>query len=361
MRTEVLPGGIYPQISTCAEPRSATPMQGCPSCATRCLQKGVTPETYSPVRHHVLPRSRRRAARRKGIALLPYHHRGQLIRTSMSVTAANSRSNPPPTSAASASSFARRFDAAGAAESHRRLPRRDQRPRKAGEGRRKSSSSASPGGTRLSLQGLGINGSRAARARSSISASKPRSTQSASWSHPAKATAFCRRCSPGVQRRRTGGARLRHVAPVGLHVPRRRQTRPRHRHAPRCRARSTSRAAAGARARVAMASRSSPASNLKFDLGPMKAVAENIGLRSTLRFSPAISGPRISTSASSRPPASACRSTQAGSRAAASSGSIRANGEYAGALELDFKASSRSRPSASSTRRCPTARRASRC
>jgi len=31
--------------------------------------------------------------------------------------------------------------------------------------------------------------------------------------------------------------------------------------------------------------------NLKFDLGPMKAVAENIGLRSTLRFTPGNLGP----------------------------------------------------------------------
>jgi hypothetical protein len=75
---------------------------------------------------------------------------------------------------------------------------------------------------------------------------------------------------------------------------------------------------------------------LKFDLGPMKAVVENIGLRSALRFKPGNLGP-ADLDVSFMPPNGVGLSLDAGGFKGG--GFLRfdaARGEYAGALELDF-------------------------
>src|SRR5262249_21211669 len=75
---------------------------------------------------------------------------------------------------------------------------------------------------------------------------------------------------------------------------------------------------------------------LQFDLGPMKAVAENIGLRSTLRFQPGNLGP-LDLNVGFMPPIGLGLSMDVGGFKGG--GYLRfdsAKGEYAGALELDF-------------------------
>jgi len=76
--------------------------------------------------------------------------------------------------------------------------------------------------------------------------------------------------------------------------------------------------------------------NLKFDLGPMKAVAENVGLRSNLRFTPGNLGP-ANFDFGFMPPTGVGLTLDAGGFKGG--GYLRfdpAKGEYAGALELDF-------------------------
>jgi hypothetical protein len=76
---------------------------------------------------------------------------------------------------------------------------------------------------------------------------------------------------------------------------------------------------------------------LKFDLGPMTAVAENIGVRSKLSFKPGNLGP-VDLDVGFLPPTGIGLSMDAGGFKGG--GYLRfdeARGEYAGALELDFK------------------------
>lgn len=76
---------------------------------------------------------------------------------------------------------------------------------------------------------------------------------------------------------------------------------------------------------------------LKFDLGPMKAVVENMGIRSALRFTPGNLGP-ADLDVSFMPPNGVGLSLDAGGFKGG--GFLRFDadrGEYAGALELDFK------------------------
>lgn len=76
---------------------------------------------------------------------------------------------------------------------------------------------------------------------------------------------------------------------------------------------------------------------LKFDLGPLKAVAENIGLRTSLRFEPGNVGP-ADLAIKFKPPDGVGLSLDAGGFTGG--GFLRLDpdkGEYAGALELDFK------------------------
>ena len=99
--------------------------------------------------------------------------------------------------------------------------------------------------------------------------------------------------------------------------------------------------------------------------GPSAAVVENIGLtrhvRRSGRTTAATSGRSTSRSASSRRTASACRSTRASSRAAATSSSTPTGASTPARSSCASRVPDRSRRSASSPRRCRTARRASRC
>ena len=77
--------------------------------------------------------------------------------------------------------------------------------------------------------------------------------------------------------------------------------------------------------------------NLKFDLGPLKAVAENVGLRTTLRFQPGNMGP-LDLGMDFMPPNGVGLSLDAGGfKGGGFLRFDRERGEYAGALELDFQ------------------------
>ena len=105
------------------------------------------------------------------------------------------------------------------------------------------------------------------------------------------------------------------------------------------------------------------ATQLTAKLGPLVAVVDRIGVRSDISFPQSGGNLGLANIAFAfQPPSGVGLSLDAG--VVKGGGYLYIDpdrGEYAGALELSLSGSSRSRRSASSRRRCPTARRASRC
>ena len=262
---------------------------GLPELRYPLFQKGVTPETYAQFGVTFSP-VEAQGGQKKGIALLPYLtgatsfafdvcDRGQ---AHVRIHGRHSRRRHRRASA---------VRCAGAAEPHRR--RFTPRSRCARSRRRPQEIIVigSPGGTRLSLQGLGIkwfaSGAREKldlgveaqvdAVRLVVAAGEGdgflQKVLSGVHVDAQAAVAFGMSLQSGFTFR--GGGKL--ALDIGTHL----DVGPVH----------VTGSAARARAERRTASRSSRARCLKFDLGPMKAVAENIGLRSTLRFTPGNLGP----------------------------------------------------------------------
>jgi hypothetical protein len=331
MRTEVMAGGLYPQSST-IQSVLGNANAGLPELRYPLFQKGVTPETFAQFGVTFTP-VEAQGGQKTGIALLPYLtgassfafdvcDRGQLtFESTADIRGVGIVVRPP-------------FDAQGllnlTGSFHAAIKVRE-KPEKAQE----IIVIGTPGGTRLSLQGLGIEWY-ASGAREKLDVGFEAQIDAVRLVvAPGEGDGFLQKVLSGVhvdaqaavafgmslQSGFTfrGGGKL--ALDIGTHL----DVGPIHVTGLRL-------ALAPSGEGIALES----GANLKFDLGPMKAVAENIGLRSTLRFTPGNLGP-ANLDFGFMPPTGIGLTLDAGGFKGG--GYLRfdpANGEYAGALELDF-------------------------
>jgi hypothetical protein len=331
MRAASLPGGIYPQPLTAqAALGNATP--GLRELRLPILQKGVTPETYSQF-GITFTAVEAQAGKKKGIALMPFItgassfdftvcDRGELIfESTADIRGVGIVVRPP-------------FDATGVLNLtggfHASIAVRE-KPEKTEE----QVLIGSAGGTRVAIQGLGIKWFADGNAdkmdlgfegeiqaiRLAITAGEGdgflQKVLSGVNVQAEAALAFGVTLLSGFTFR--GGARL--ALDIGVH----REVGPISFEAMRF-------AIAPATDRFDL----DAGAVLRFDLGPLEAVVENIGLRAALRFKPGNLGP-ADLDISFMPPNGVGLSLDAGGFKGG--GFLRfdaARGEYAGALELDF-------------------------
>lgn len=332
MRAASLPGGIYPQSGT-AQAALGNPTPGLRELRLPILQKGVTAETYSQFGITFSP-IEAQGGKPKGIALLPYIigaaafdfavcDRGELVFESTADIRGVGIVVRPPFNAEGLLNLTGAFHASIAV-------------------REKAAKTeeliliGSPGGTRLAVQGLGVKWF-ADGAADKMDLGLEGEVQAIRLAiKPGEGDGFLQKVLSGVDVQAEaslgigvsllsgftfrGGARLaldigvhKDIGPISIEA-----------------------------LRVAIA----PANDrfnvdagvvLRFDLGPLEAVVENIGVRAGLRFEPGNLGP-ADLDVSFMPPNGVGLSLDAGGFKGG--GFLRFDverGEYAGALELDFQ------------------------
>jgi hypothetical protein len=331
MRTEVMAGGLYPQSST-MQSVLGNASAGLPELRYPLFQKGVTPETFAQFGITFTPVDAQ-GGQKKGIALLPYLagassfafdvcDRGQLTFESTADIRGVGIVVRPPSDAQGLLNLNGSFHAAINVR---------EKPEKAQE----IIVIGTPGGTRLSLQGLGIKWF-ASGVRDKLDVGLEAQVDAVRLVvAPGEGDGFLQKVLSGVRVDAQaavafgmslesgftfkGGGKL--ALDIGTHL----DVGPIH--------------VTGLRLAIAPSGEGialESGANLKFDLGPMKAVAENIGLRSTLRFTPGNIGP-ANLDFGFMPPTGVGLTLDAGGFKGG--GFLRfdpAKGEYAGALELDF-------------------------
>ena len=331
MRAGRMPGGLYPQSEAV---RLALGNGEFPGLELRypIFQKGLTPETYCQFGIAFSP-AEGRGAQKPGFALLPFINgastfvfdvceRGQLdFEATTDIRGVGVVLRPP----AAAQGLLNVTDAFHASISIREKPGKSQDIVVVG----------TQGGTRLSVQGLGLKWS-ADGAREALDLSVEASIDalrlvinggegdgflqkilSGVHVEAQAALAFGMSLNSGFTFR--GGGKL--ALDIGTHL----DAGPVHVDSLRLAVEPTSEGIALSSGAV-----------LRFDLGPLKAVVENIGIRTALRFTPGNLGP-ADLDVSFMPPNGVGLSLDAGGFKGG--GFLRFDeprGEYAGALELDF-------------------------
>ena len=330
MRSAGLPGGVYLQ-SPAAQAALGSSV-ALPELRLPLLQKGLTPETYSQFGITISP-VEAQGGRKAGLALLPFMtgatafdfgvcDRGELKFESTADIRGIGIVVRPPFDAEGVMNLTGAFHAAI-------------RVREKADKAEEILIIGTPGGTRLSVQGLGINwfvdGSRQkldlgvegeiAAARLVIAGGEGdgflQKVLSGVHVEAQAALAFGLSLASGFQFR--GGGQL--ALDIGTHL----DVGPVRVEALRLALKPSNDALALETGAV-----------LRFQLGPMTAVVENLGLRSELRFKPGNLGP-ADLDVSFMPPNGVGLSLDAGGFKGG--GFLRfdsARGEYAGALELDF-------------------------
>lgn len=331
VRAVALPGGIYPQ-SEAARAALGNASTDLKELRSPLLQKGVSPETYSEFGVTFTP-AEAQGARRKGFALLPYIvgattfefgvcDRGELIFKSTADIRGVGVVVRPPLNAEGLLNLSGTFDAS---VQIREKPERSAELILVG----------SAGGTRLSVQGLGIKWF-ASGAREKLDLGFETEVQRLRLViAPGEGDGFLQKVLSGVKVDAEagvafgmtllsgftfrGGAKL--AVELGTHV------------------------ALGPVEIDGLRFALAPADDqitleagavLKFDLGPLQAVVEDIGLRAALRFQPGNLGP-ADLGVGFKPPEGVGLSLDAGGFKGGGFLRLDADkGEYAGALELDF-------------------------
>jgi hypothetical protein len=332
MRAAALPGGMYPQSGS-ARAVLGNPTNGLRELRFPILQKGVTPETYAQFGITFSP-AEAQGGKKKGVALLPYIlgatafqfdvcDRGELVFESTADIRGVGIVVRPPFNAEGILNLTAGFHASLAVR---------EKPDKAEE----LILIGSPGGTRLSLQGLSAKWFADGTADKLDLGVEGEAQSFRLVVAPGEGDGFLQKALSGVnvQAEATlglavsllsgftfrGGAKLalelgihRDVGPISIDA-----------------------------LRIALA----PADDhfalevgavLKFDLGPLEAVVENIGLKTGIRFRPGNLGP-ADLDVSFMPPNGVGLSLDAGGFKGG--GFLRFDpekGEYAGTLELDFQ------------------------
>jgi hypothetical protein len=332
MRSAVLPGGLYPQ-SGAAQAALDNPSANLPELRLPLFQKGLTPETYSQFGITFSP-AEAQGSKPKGIALLPYImggagfdfkvcDRGELVFESTADIRGVGIVIRPPFNAEGLLNLTAAFHAS---ITIREVPAQAEEMILIG----------SAGGTRLSVQGLGVKwfaeGSpqkldlgvegeiQALRLVIAGGEGDGFLQKMLSGIHIEAATGIGLGMSLQSGFTFRGGAKL--ALELGTHV----DLGPVKIHGLRF-------ALAPANDQLGLEA----GAILKFDLGPMEAVVENIGLRTALRFHPGNLGP-ADLDVSFMPPKGIGLSLDAGGFKGG--GFLRFdpdNGEYDGALELDFQ------------------------
>ena len=331
MRSTSLPGGIYPQ-SDAARAALGNASSDLLELRLPILQKGFTPETYSQFGITFTP-AEAQAGKKKGIALLPYItgatafefgvcDRGELIFKSTADIRGVGIVIRPPLTAEGLLNLTGSFDA---------LIKIQEKPSRAEEMILVGSS----GGTRLSIQGLGIKWF-ASGAREKLDLGFEAEIQKLRLViSPGEGDGFLQKVLSGVKVDAEagvafgmtllsgftfrGGAKL--AIEVGTHV------------------------ALGPIEINGLRFALGPGSDqitlevgavVKFDLGPLQAVVEDIGLRSAIQFHTGNLGP-VNLDVGFKPPKGVGLSLDAGGFKGGGFLMLDSEkGEYAGALELDF-------------------------
>lgn len=332
MRAAGLPGGMYPQSGT-TQGVLGNPTAGLRELRFPILQKGVTPETYSQFGITFSP-VEAQGAKPKGIALLPYIvgasafqfdvcDRGELVFESTADIRGVGIVIRPPLTAEGVLNLTGAFHASIAVR---------EKPAKAEE----HILIGSPGGTRLAVQGLGVTWfvdgtpdkldlglqGDVQAIRLVIAGGEGdgflQNVLSGVHVEAEAALGFSVSLLSGFTFR--GGAKL--ALEIGVHAD------------------------VGPIGIDALRFAVAPASDhvdleagavLTFDLGPLEAVVENIGVRAGVRFRPGNLGP-ADLDLSFMPPNGVGLSLDAGGfKGGGFLRFDREKGEYAGALELDFK------------------------
>jgi hypothetical protein len=331
MRAEQLPGGVYPQ-SVVAQAALGNATSGLPELRFPILQKGATPETYSQFGITFSPVDAQNG-KPKGIALLPYIigatafqfgvcDRGELVFESTADIRGVGIVIRPPFNAEGLLNLTGAFHASATIR---------EKPDQAKE----MILIGSAGGTRLSIQGLGVKWFAEGTPQKLDLGVEGEVQALRLVIAPGEGDGFLQKILSGVNVKAEsafsvamtlqsgftfrGGGQL--AIDLGTHLD------------------------LGAvkvdRLRLVLA----PANDrigleagvvLKFDLGPLKAVVENIGLQVAVQFRPGNIGP-ADLDVSFKPPTGVGLSLDAGGFKGG--GFLRFEpdkGEYAGALELDF-------------------------
>lgn len=331
MRAALLPGGIYPQ-SDAARAALGNASADLQELRLPILQKGFTPETYSQFGITLSP-AEAQGSKKKGIALLPYIvgaaifdfgvcDRGELIFKSTADIRGVGIIIRPPLTAEGLLNLVGSFDASITIR---------EKPAQAEE----LILVGSKGGTRLSVQGLGIKWF-ATGAREKLDLGFEAEVQKLRLViSPGEGDGFLQQVLSGVKVDAeagvalgmtllsgftfTGGAKLAieigtHLALGPVHIE-------------------------GLRFELGPSSDQitlEAGAIVKFDLGPLHAVVEDIGLRSAIQFHPGNLGP-VNLDVGFKPPSGVGLSLDAGGFKGG--GFLRLDsekGEYVGALELDF-------------------------
>jgi hypothetical protein len=332
MRAAALPGGIYPQ-SGAARAALGNTSTNLPELRFPILQKGLTPETYSQFGITFSP-AEAQGGRKKGFALLPYIlgateftfgvcDRGELTFKSTADVRGVGIVIRPPLNAEGLLNLTGAFNASITIQE--RTARSEEMV-----------IVGSRGGTRLSVQGLGIKWFAAgAREKLDLGFEAEAKTLRLVIS-PGEGDGFLQKILSGVNVRAEagvafgmtllsgftfrGGAKL--AIELGTHV------------------------ALGPIEVAGLRFALGPAGDqitleagavLKFDLGPLEAVVEDIGLRAAVHFRPGNLGP-ANLDVGFKPPKGVGLSLDAGGFKGGGFLMLDSEkGEYAGALELDFK------------------------